>query len=76
MYKNNIITLFNETKYIVLEEINYENNNYLLVLNSKNEDDIKIVKLVSVNDEEVIETFIPPIIKTNLSLLFKDKLNK
>lgn len=66
-----IITLENNEKYFVLDELNYNEQEYVLIINIDNQSDIKIMQkdfdnnLIDLNDE---------ILVNELKTKFKEKI--
>lgn len=71
-YINKKITLESNKDYLVVEQVNYDNNIYLFVVNPLNEDDTKFIKIKDNNlvpiDPNLFDQYIFP--------LFMDKLKK
>lgn len=71
MYVNKKITLDDDNTYIVIEEVNVDNNTYLCLVNSTNDEDITFVeikdnKAVPIEDELFDKKIFP---------LFMEKFN-
>lgn len=71
-YINKKITLESNKDYLVVEQVNYDNNIYLFVVNPLNEDDTKFIEIKDNNlvpiDPNLFDQYIFP--------LFMDKLKK
>lgn len=65
-YNNKLIKLDDGNKYIVVKQINYENNIYLHLLNRENGLDVMFVKV----DGDNITTIEPNLFKDKLLPLF------
>lgn len=65
-----IITIDNE-EYIVVDELLYEGNNYIYVINSENEDKISILMETEENGEKYIESVPEEKIELFMSLFAK-----
>ena len=71
-YSDKIITMDNNQKYMVIEQVNYENEIYLYLVNNKDEKDAKFVKIE--NDKAV--TIDPKLFETKILPLFLEKISK
>ncbi len=71
-----IITLDNNKKYFVLEEISYEDNNYSLILNIDDETDINIVSIKEENEKIKISDINDSKLNSELSKLFKTSIEE
>lgn len=71
-----IITLNNNEKYFVLEELNYNNNEYCLLLNIDNENDMKISQKEVIDEKTVLNEISDETLKNELSKQFKESIEK
>ena len=71
-YNDKIITMDDNQKYMVIEQVNYENGTYLYLVNNKDERDAKFVK---VEDDKIIQID-PKLFETKILPLFLDKMSK
>lgn len=71
-----IITLNNNEKYFVLEELNYNNNEYCLLLNIDNENDMKISQKEVIDEKTILNEISDETLKNELSKQFKESIEK
>ena len=69
-----VVTLDNDIEYIVKSKTSYNNELYYYFVNSKDENDFKILRL-NKNNNRLIEFENPDLIKTLLPLFLKETLN-
>ena len=69
-----LVTLDNDTQYIVKSKTNYNNELYYYFGNSKDENDFKILRF-NKNNNKLIEFENPDLIKKLLPIFFKETLN-
>ena len=70
-YSDKVITFDNGNKYIVVEQVNYENGLYLYLLNKENNIDTMIVKA----DGDRILSINPELYESKILPLFLEKFN-
>ena len=74
--KNDILTLDDNNEYVVVSKINYENINYLYIVDINNIQNLKFVKegndeLLEIHDKDLISVLVPLFIsETNATSLF------
>ena len=74
--KNDILTLDDNNEYVVVSKINYENINYLYIVDINNIQNLKFVKegndeLLEIHDKDLISVLVPLFIsETNATALF------
>ena len=69
-----LVTLDNDIQYIVTSKTNYNNELYYYFVNSKDENDFKILRF-NKNNNKLIEFENPDLIKKLLPIFFKETLN-
>ena len=69
-----VVTLDNDIQYIVKSKTNYNNELYYYFVNSKDENDFKILRF-NKNNNKLIEFENPNLIKKLLPLFLKETLN-
>ena len=72
----NVVTLDNEKEYLILEEVEYENQRYVLTVRTENQENITdesmIFRVVNENGEEYLEDVDDKALCDTLTELFKD----
>lgn len=80
MTVDSVITLDNDVNCLLLERVNYENDNYFLsvILNEDEEpsDKYAIFKEINENNENYVETVEDPNLQASLIELFTTKVSK
>ncbi len=78
--KNDIITLEDNKKYLVVENINIDNNNYLLLTDYEDDkSDIAIVKVINTTDNTYLDNIDDEEeytkVLNKMTLMYKDEIN-
>lgn len=78
--KNDIITLEDNKKYLVVENINIDNNNYLLLTDYEDDkSDIAIVKVINTTDNTYLDNIDDEEeytkVLNKMTLMYKDEIS-
>lgn len=71
-YTDKKFTLDDNNTYIVVEQVDFENNTYLYIVNSMDEDDTKFVQI---KDDEILDIN-PNLFNNKIFPLFVEKFSK
>lgn len=71
-YNKKVITLEDDKKYLVIEQVDYDNHTYLYLVNDNNDKDGKFVEVT----EEGISSIDPTLFQEKILPLFLEKLKK
>lgn len=71
-YINKVITLVDNNKYLVIEQVDLDNHTYLYIVNDSNEKDSKFVEVT----EKGISQIDPTLFQEKIYPLFISKLKK
>ena len=71
-YTDKKFTLDDNNTYIVVEQVDFENNTYLYIVNSMDEDDTKFVQI---KDDDILDIN-PNLFNNKIFTLFVEKFSK
>lgn len=71
-YNKKVITLEDDKKYLVIEQVDYDNHTYLYLVNDNDDKDGKFVEVT----EEGISSIDPTLFQEKVLPLFLEKLKK